>query len=768
MRMHIKVSYIFLSILTISTTFLLANQKISIKGIIVDEETNKPLPYANIEIKNTNQGTISNIEGKFEINLEPQNTILKISFIGYQTKTISINQPVANMEIKLIPTPLLGEEIKVYAYNWVERFILKAIEKKHEIRKQLKYYTALAYSKSNFLYDSKDKIFGMLEAVSKISYQSPNLYQENVLNTKTPPNLKNVPYEVLAIKQQLNLYREDMKVSNFAIISPLNDNALDYYEYNINQKYLSGIDTIISIKISPKTENKPLFNGELLFNKTTFILIEAKLRGNTDVKNGAVDSLNVFQKYSIKDNFYNLPVFTKFELRMNFLGIPYYFSQEYSFINFVINDSLNEPYISADNSLQFEPKLSYNLDAQRNEIFIIPLTEEEKQYEDVIERVFTNAPFYRKVLMFVFTELLPASLDQPAEIAGIKIEKLSNWYRYNKVEGNFLGAEYQFFNQTNFNLFTNIGYSFGLKKILFQTRTRYKGLLAELEDVIVNLGNFNYNKTGQSISTLFSHEDDLNYYRSQRASLSFTQNLSSKISIKAAVQYEKQKPLKNNTNFSLFNKDRVFEPNFRINNYNNHKAGLSLNYIENPDMINGRTVLYRGSSFLNASISYFRTNKSVLKSTEDRDAIDINLHRYQTIYSPIAIDLKAAYHVQDKSDFIQQMNFSNSEQMFLVNNNNLSFYTVENYDFYLKDYLRLSGDLTLFNLPQIYTLRMSLGALVSFLRPLEQIEIEKFNSLKENFWEYGIALKGVSVFNFYLLTNSFNNRQVKLKMKFEL
>jgi len=55
---------------------------------------NEPIPYANIVVKNTTIGVVSNKEGVFNINIPllHQNSSLIFSSLGYKTKTIAINQ----------------------------------------------------------------------------------------------------------------------------------------------------------------------------------------------------------------------------------------------------------------------------------------------------------------------------------------------------------------------------------------------------------------------------------------------------------------------------------------------------------------------------------------------------------------------------------------------------------------------------------------------------------------------------------------------------
>jgi len=58
-------------------------------GIVVDNEDNKPVPYTTIGLINRARGTVSNVDGKFSIDLGVKigdNDTLRFSSVGYQTR----------------------------------------------------------------------------------------------------------------------------------------------------------------------------------------------------------------------------------------------------------------------------------------------------------------------------------------------------------------------------------------------------------------------------------------------------------------------------------------------------------------------------------------------------------------------------------------------------------------------------------------------------------------------------------------------------------
>ncbi|MCD7848555.1 MAG: SusC/RagA family TonB-linked outer membrane protein [Parabacteroides sp.] len=85
-----------------------------ISGRVVDAK-GEPIPGANIAVKGTTIGTITDMDGNFSIDVNP-NQILTISFIGYETKTVTVtNQKTLNVVLKENVNEL--DELVVVSYG---------------------------------------------------------------------------------------------------------------------------------------------------------------------------------------------------------------------------------------------------------------------------------------------------------------------------------------------------------------------------------------------------------------------------------------------------------------------------------------------------------------------------------------------------------------------------------------------------------------------------------------------------------------------------
>lgn len=60
-----------------------------VEGRVVDAATQQPLTGVSIKIKGTNEGTVSDADGKFILNVSGGNNVLQFSFVGYTTSEVT-------------------------------------------------------------------------------------------------------------------------------------------------------------------------------------------------------------------------------------------------------------------------------------------------------------------------------------------------------------------------------------------------------------------------------------------------------------------------------------------------------------------------------------------------------------------------------------------------------------------------------------------------------------------------------------------------------
>ncbi len=111
-------------------TFINA-QFLTVSGKVFDAANQKILAYTNIQLKNSNIGTISDKNGKFYLKI-PQKyskNIIQFSFIGYKTKSLTIKQIKKNTNIYLKPEDKQIGEIIIMPDSALLTLLSKAYKK---------------------------------------------------------------------------------------------------------------------------------------------------------------------------------------------------------------------------------------------------------------------------------------------------------------------------------------------------------------------------------------------------------------------------------------------------------------------------------------------------------------------------------------------------------------------------------------------------------------------------------------------------------------
>lgn len=109
----------FIGVLTTIDVYAEVLQKRNVSGVVVSAEDNLPLAGVSVVVKNTTQGTISDMDGKFEINVSAAD-ILQFSFIGYQTREISADSKEIIRVVLSSDTEVL-DEVVVVGYGTMKK-----------------------------------------------------------------------------------------------------------------------------------------------------------------------------------------------------------------------------------------------------------------------------------------------------------------------------------------------------------------------------------------------------------------------------------------------------------------------------------------------------------------------------------------------------------------------------------------------------------------------------------------------------------------------
>ena len=94
-----KVLLLFL-LLAIGVGLAQAQQR-TVTGVVTDASDGSPLPLANVQIKGTSSGTITDNDGRFSLQISGDGVVLVFFYTGYETQEISVaGQTTLNVALK--------------------------------------------------------------------------------------------------------------------------------------------------------------------------------------------------------------------------------------------------------------------------------------------------------------------------------------------------------------------------------------------------------------------------------------------------------------------------------------------------------------------------------------------------------------------------------------------------------------------------------------------------------------------------------------------
>jgi TonB-linked SusC/RagA family outer membrane protein len=97
-----------------------AAQAVKITGTVVDD-TKAPLPGVSVKLKGTNLGTVTDVGGKFVIDVPSADGVLVFSFIGFTPKEVPLNGQTSGINVQLVPVQSSLNEVVVVGYGTQKR-----------------------------------------------------------------------------------------------------------------------------------------------------------------------------------------------------------------------------------------------------------------------------------------------------------------------------------------------------------------------------------------------------------------------------------------------------------------------------------------------------------------------------------------------------------------------------------------------------------------------------------------------------------------------
>lgn len=312
---------------------LIAQAQFSIKGIVKDAYSDKPLPFASLSTSNNNN-IISDVDGKFDIETKEEVSFFWISYIGYNKIKMTVEPNKKFYLVSLTPTTNPLEEVTVSAKeNPALAIIRNAIKNRNNNNpeKKLDSFQFNAYTKT-FVTANPDSIKGSIDSVfvlkkSKLKFtkidssdykfkkiiSQRHLFQiekvsqfqfneqglkQNVLGMKMS-GFKQPIYEVLGLTlQSFSVYDTKYELLETKYKSPITSNSFTDYSYKLlDSTTIQNRKTyIIYFKNKRKATG---LSGLLYIDGTNFGVAKAIMRAKGVLDVTGIHEFNYLEKENI-------------------------------------------------------------------------------------------------------------------------------------------------------------------------------------------------------------------------------------------------------------------------------------------------------------------------------------------------------------------------------------------------------------------------------------------------------------------------------------
>jgi len=319
-----------------SSSFLIAQTKVS--GYVYDSNK-QAIPFANIVFVNSTIGTITDENGKFYMESDENHKSIKVSFIGFETKTITLTKRTTyNMEITLEEEAASLDEVVIYKGKTSKKNnpaidILRKIwdNRRENGVKKFKQYNYDKYEKLEFDLNTIDsalinrRVFNGMEFIfedidtSRITGKTylpiflneaiSKVYGDNELNESKEvlKGNKNAGFSdnqtLIAFVKDLysdyDIYDNYLKFFDKSFTSPLSRTGINVYNYILSDSAYIGNKWCYNIIYYPRRKNELTFKGDFWVNDTTWAIKEINLEVTKSANINWVKNLYIEQEFDV-------------------------------------------------------------------------------------------------------------------------------------------------------------------------------------------------------------------------------------------------------------------------------------------------------------------------------------------------------------------------------------------------------------------------------------------------------------------------------------
>lgn len=598
-------------------SFELFSQSYKLTGIVLNEDSKEPIPFVNIRIMGTTQGTSSNPEGKFVILSEKRNLTLAFTSVGFKKQNVDVNLASSNLlKIELKPEPINFAEIVVgRTEDPAYAVIREAIKRKKQNHSGLNSLEYNFYSKN--VLTSSGEVAMVSENYStgyfKIGKQEKALIKSIHISENEKKSNLAIGVNLLE-RHYIDFTENELELAGNKVYLPLTDDAFSYYDYHLLKTAQTNDANEFHIEVIPKSKIQPLLEGVIVIEDSTFSLRRVTLKAGLGVRVPFVNDFTAeFDQKLEQFEKYWLPTYFKsdFSLKMNFSNLITTGTISTNtidvFTEYKINQTIPDSVFKLHNSLTKEEndttrknviKPNTLTRTQIDSLRPLPLTlSEEKAYRDLD----SSKKFITKLK---FGGVLGGLADDAVKNEGNKNSGGGFWsflgdgakyLRFvklddNRVNGISLGGLYDNLAVGAASFSGCVSYAFGRKQAEGAISASYSFPKMFVNKIEVEY--YNGAKNTQMLNpylpilntanVLLGFEDQHNYILSKQIKISLQNGIRLPFYLKTDLIFEKQNSLGEMKYQSILRKNRAVRANPLVQEGDDNRISFGIKLGKNP------------------------------------------------------------------------------------------------------------------------------------------------------------------------------------------
>ncbi|HVN48156.1 MAG TPA: DUF5686 family protein [Bacteroidota bacterium] len=574
-----------------------AQGSFTVYGKIIDAVTNEPLPMASIRLAHTSQGTVSNAQGEFHYTLSDSSATMIASYVGYSSDTVVLS-PITNQFcfFRLQPNAIKMAEVVVTGSTEDPAYeiIRQAIANKKKWMRHLHAYEGKAFTRLEVRI--KDSIAAITESYSTLYWQQGDSLREVITQQKQTGNIQKT-MQPARVGNIINFNDDTVLMGGFRFTGPTSPDAFENYDYKLLSTRKMDDYEVYVIQVKPRSRLDPLFKGTITIAERSYAVIHAELEPNEAYVQPFVrfKNLRFQQSFRLYNESVWLPVnfhFTgAFEISVMGIKIPSIgMMRDVVIYDYRINPELADSIralknFSIDSSSKKIDSIFWNAHN------VLPLTAE----QDTAYHRLDSTQSLEKLLAPTGTSMKLLNALSTGVMSYVDLS-------FNRVEGGHLGISKTIDSVTN-NLAARGGIAYGTADQQWKWHAGATWHFGEdrINNMILGNGtiqtsektfsvgfnayhqmeaypNFLDETFTNSISALFFHSDDNDYYLKQGGNIEFSYLPKARTRITVTACAETEHAVSKQTEYSLFYTSQMFRENPPIADGQMNSLKLSATY----------------------------------------------------------------------------------------------------------------------------------------------------------------------------------------------